>query len=300
MKKILIIRNDKLGDFMLAFPSFALARQNLPDTEVHALVPEYTRAMAESCPWIDKIILDPGKQAGFRDNLNLLKIIKQEDYDAVITLFSTTRMALITMLAGIPYRLAPATKIAQFFYNNKLVQRRSRSEKPEFAYNMDLVYHFLNKQGITEVQKPGTPYLSFPGNEVVTLRDSFLNQHNLPAGHKMVFLHPGSGGSASNLTPEQFAQLARNLKSTTGHSIVITAGPGEYQTANDVANKLPGIPHVIFESKNGIVDFSKHLQLADLLSAVRQGHYILLAHWILLLLDFIHVVVLQHLYAGKL
>jgi len=31
LKKILIIRNDKLGDFMLTSPSLALLKENLPD-----------------------------------------------------------------------------------------------------------------------------------------------------------------------------------------------------------------------------------------------------------------------------
>ena len=157
MKKILIIRNDKLGDFMLAFPCFAAAKNNLPNIEVHALVPAYTEAMAKSCQWIDNIIIDPGKNSELSSNLNLLKKIKQQNYDAVITLFSTTRIGIITKLAGIPYRLAPATKLAQVFYNHKLVQRRSQSEKPEYVYNMDLVQHFLKYQAIENIQEPVPP-----------------------------------------------------------------------------------------------------------------------------------------------
>ena len=59
MKKILLIRNDKLGDFMLAFPCFAAAKNNLPHIEIHALVPAYTEAMARSCQWVDNERLLP-------------------------------------------------------------------------------------------------------------------------------------------------------------------------------------------------------------------------------------------------
>lgn len=264
MKKILIIRNDKLGDFTLALPSFALAKINMPNTEIHCLVPEYTYAIAQGCQWIDKVLIDPGKNAGWSDNIALLNKIRNEHYDAVITLFSTTRIGLITKLAGIPYRLAPATKLAQFFYNHKLVQRRSRSEKPEYAYNMDLVYHFLDEQGLSDIQEADAPYLSFPVKEIDSLRDDFRQQHQIPEAHKLIFLHPGSGGSASNLTPSQFAQLANNLESKSGHTIVITAGPGELETAKMVATELAVTPYIIFESKNGLIDFCKHIQFADL------------------------------------
>lgn len=271
MKKILLIRNDKLGDFMLAFPCFAAAKNNLPNIEIHALVPTYTEAMAKSCQWIDKIIIDPGKNSGLRSNFNLLKRIKQQNYDAVITLFSTARIGIITKLAGIPYRLAPATKIAQIYYNHKLVQRRSRSEKPEYAYNMDLVYYFLEQHDIEVIKEPDTHYLEYPKDEVSLLRQQFIQQNNIPESHKLVFVHAGSGGSANNLSAQQFAALAKNLTSQTGHTIVITAGPGELGTATMVASQLTKTPHIIFESKQGLVDFSKHIQFADVFIAGSTG-----------------------------
>lgn len=264
MKKILIIRNDKLGDFMLAYPSFALAKMNLKNIEIHALIPKYTQVMAETCKWIDKTIIDPGANAGYLKSYSLLKQIKKENYDAVITLFSTTRIGLITKLAGIPYRLAPATKLAQIFYNHKLSQRRSRSEKPEYVYNMDLVHHYLKQKNIKNLQNPEPPYLEFNKDESTDLCLSFIKQYNIPDKHKLIFIHPGNGGSASNLTPQQFAELGKKLNSKIGHTIVITAGPGELNTAKIVANELANIPHIIFESTKGLINFSKHIQFADI------------------------------------
>lgn len=271
MKKILIIRNDKLGDFMLSLPCFASAKLNLPNIEVHALVPTYTEAMAKSCKWIDKFIIDPGKNSGLQANINLLKNIKQHNYDAVITLFTTTRIGLIIKLAGIPYRLAPATKLAQIFYNHKLIQRRSRSEKPEYIYNLDLIDFFLKQQNIKQIQKPDSPYLEYEKDEIKRLYQKFIQQYKIPETHKLVFLHAGSGGSANNLSPKQFATLAKNLTSSSGHTIVITAGPGELDTATMVAGQLTDTPHVIFESKQGLVDFSKHIQFADVFIAGSTG-----------------------------
>lgn len=260
---ILIIRNDKLGDFILSLPVFALLKKNLPNLTITALVPAYTSAIAESCDYIDKVLIDPGKNSGLRANFDLLKTIKQQNYDAVITLFSTTRIGFLTILARIPYRLAPATKLAQIFYNHKLVQRRSRSEKPEYIYNLDLIHYFLKQQNIKEIQQPHTPYLEYSKDEVNLLHQQFLQQNKIPEKHKLIFLHAGSGGSANNLTPQQFAVLAKNLTSKNGRTIVITAGPGELSTATIVASQLTDSSHVVFESKKGLVDFSKHIQFAD-------------------------------------
>ena len=120
--KLLIVRNDKLGDFVLSLPVFSLLKTYLPDCELHALVPKYTREIALQSDWIDDVILDPGTSAPLSSQIDLLKKIRTENYDAAITLFSTTRLGILLALSGIKYRLAPATKIAQIFIIIKLLK----------------------------------------------------------------------------------------------------------------------------------------------------------------------------------
>lgn len=55
--KVLVVRNDKLGDFMLIYPALALLKQSAPHIHISVLVPGYTADMAKICPWIDDIIL---------------------------------------------------------------------------------------------------------------------------------------------------------------------------------------------------------------------------------------------------
>jgi ADP-heptose:LPS heptosyltransferase len=79
-----------------------------------------------------------------------------------------------------------------------------------------------------------------------------------------VFLHPGSGGSATNLTPVRFAELGARLHERVPHVTVITAGPGEHGVAQRVAAGLGGRPHTVFRSEGGLVAFARHLAFADL------------------------------------
>jgi len=155
--KILIVRNDKLGDFVLSYPVYYFLKSTLPNCEIHVLVPEYTQSIAKSYPWIDQVIIDPGSKAPLSQQIKLLKALRKQQFNAVITLFSTTRIAIISLLAGIKYRLAPATKIAQFFYNHNLTQRRSRSLKPEYEYNLDLAKQFLSDHGFTSLKSATLP-----------------------------------------------------------------------------------------------------------------------------------------------
>lgn len=264
-KKILVVRNDKLGDFMLAFPSFALLKQSQPDAEVHALVPRYTQPMAELCPWIDRVIVDPGKKSGILAFATLLWRVRAEKYGAIVSLFSTTRVGWLVWLVRIPYRLAPATKIAQIFYNVRLTQRRSRSEKPEYEFNLDLVRRYLTDHNKASVSV-SSPYLRFDAHEVAALKQNFCEQFGISTAQKLVFVHPGSGGSANNLSLAQYAQLASLLAKTVGVSVVITAGPGEEAMARRLVADLnhQGAVVYLYVSVLGLVAFAKHIAFSDL------------------------------------
>ena len=141
MKKILVIRNDKIGDFMLAWQALLL-KASLPDCHITALVPNYTVALANLCPWIDSVLVDPTEKSDKAKQSELVKQIRAEQFDASINLFSTTYNAKLVWKGNIPYRLAPATKLAQVFYNKRIKQKRSQSAKPEFEYNLDLIRAF--------------------------------------------------------------------------------------------------------------------------------------------------------------
>lgn len=262
LRRILVVRNDKLGDFMLAWPAFRLLKEALPDAEICALVPEYTRPMAERCPWVDRVLIDPGSGSG--PLLKLAGRLRRERFDAVLTLFSTTRIALACRLARIPYRLAPATKVAQLFYNRRIRQRRSRSEKPEYRYNLDLAAQLLADHGIEAAGEPSPPYLEFPADEVKAIGESLRGALGLSPLGALVFVHPGSGGSAGNLTLGQYAKLCTELRSASGHAIVVTAGPGEEEAAGELAASLGKLPHMVLPRTASLVDFARHLQAADL------------------------------------
>ena len=268
--KLLIVRNDKLGDFILSFPVFSLIKQYCPDSELHAFVPQYTSELALNNESIDQVIIDPGSSAKLVEQYKALKLIRAEKYDAIITLFSTTRVGLFSFLSGCKYRLAPASKLAQIFYNHKLIQRRSRSLKPEYEYNIDLAIKYLSDIGISVNDYPQTPFIQFNENEIDTVRDNFYKEYNIDTNNKLIFIHPGTGGSATNLNIQQYANLAKSIY-INKLTFVITAGPGEFEYAKELSQQLKNIPHIVYHSTDGLVHFSKIIQLCDLFISASTG-----------------------------
>jgi len=264
-KKLLVVRNDKLGDFMLALPCLNLLRAGLPECEIHVLVPKYTESIALTFPAVDGVIIDPGDDASFAQQRELFNQIKQQGYDTLLTLYSTPRIGLIGWRAKIPYRIAPASGIAQLLYNYRLTQRRSRSEKPEYIYNLDVGFQLLGDFGIHSATLPTAPHLSFDNDEIATLRSTFCTEHSIDTAHKLIFIHAGSGGSANNISIDQYAVLAKRLRSQDGHTIVLSAGPGEEAGAAQVASQLSNeVSHTVYLSRDGLPAFAKHIAFADL------------------------------------
>lgn len=264
---------------MLAWPAFASLKQYWPDAIVCALVPRYTEEMARLCPWIDEILIDSGESAW-----QLGRMLAAGRFDAMLSLYSTGRVALAGTLAHIPYRLAPASKIFQFLYSHRLLQRRSRSAKPEYAYNIDLAYKLLNdlhgqelaptshnSQGDYMPPLLERPLLRFNDDECTGLRHELCTNHHLNSDTQLVFIHPGSGGSANNLSAEQYVSLANNLDSPRPLACIITAGPGEEEKAEKIASTITRHPAITLSPQGGLPRLARYLQLADLFVSCSTG-----------------------------
>lgn len=273
-QRLLVVRNDKLGDFMLAWPALACLKQAHPDNRVSVLVPSYTAALARACPWIDEVLVDPGDGAPRGAQRDLLVRLRERRFDALLTLFSTPRIGWLGWRAGIALRLAPATKWAQVFYNRRIVQRRSRSARPEYRYNLELAEALLAQLG-QPIPALEPPYWPLPPAMRIDQRRRLACECGLDVRRRWGFVHGGSGGSAVNLTPTRYAALIADIDSRldTPTEWVLTAGPGEQTAATVLCDDLAarGVAAQVMPPRDDLVDFAHSLSAADLLIAGSTG-----------------------------
>ncbi|MGR2738596.1 glycosyltransferase family 9 protein [Billgrantia sp. Q4P2] len=275
---ILVVRNDKLGDFMLAWPALACLKAGAPEARVSVLVPGYTAPLARLCPWVDEVILDPGDGAGKEAQRKLLARLRNARFTAMLTLYSTPRIGWLGWRAGIPRRLAPATKWAQLFYNHRIVQRRSRSAKPEYLYNLELAEALLEAEGRSPGSRPTPPFWPLPTGAVEAQRKTIAAELALDTRAPWLFLHAGSGGSAVNLSSVQYAELATAVDAHLAASAIrpqwlLTAGPGEETTARELRDSLAsrGLSATVLPPRASLGDFALALAAADLFIAGSTG-----------------------------
>lgn len=244
--KILVIRNDRLGDFVLSLPVFQALKRYSKDFYLIALTSPGNAELAEQINYIDEIIIDNKDRP-----IEMIYLIRKLRPDISITLFSTFRIGLILFLSRIKKRIAPATKLAQIFHNLKLVQRRSTCKKREYEYNLDLI------KGIDHAIDLGfsQPVLSFKTSERKSELDEFKKQHDIKGDFLYVAFHPGFGGSSvGNLTVDEYVELARHVTEHNEYKIVFTFGPDEHDLSEEVKGKVD-YDAVFYLSELGVYRF---------------------------------------------
>lgn len=246
--KIIISRNDKLGDFILSIPVFKTVKKTYPESTVCALVSPLGRELAEHIPEIDEIIVDSGGSAW-----ELSRQIRAFNPDTAITIFSTFRLGLAIFLAGVKNRIAPATKLAQIFYNKRKKQKRSSVKMREFEYNLELLKVF-NSNIETDFKRPvlgisAKPYYS----------------------EKIVCFHIGFGGSSlGNISEDNYIALAKMVSEKEGFKPLYTFGPNEYDLKEKIEKKVD-YEAIFYESKSGIIEFAKLISTAECFVATSTG-----------------------------
>ncbi|WP_198305501.1 glycosyltransferase family 9 protein [Arcobacter vandammei] len=241
---LLITRHDKIGDFLVTLPLFKTIKEQYPSTNLTALVSKINFDFAKSLDFIDDVILYD------KNDLNkTLEDIKKRKFDASISCYIDTSLGKMLFKSGIKKRVAPATKIAQIFFNKRIKQRRSKVEKTEWQYNLDLA-----KAIFPEIKLDFTrPILNLDIKK-----------------EKRVIFHAGFGGSSDgNLSLDDYLNLARSIKDSS-NEIVFSFGPDDSKTKEYIENSLD-FEAIIYDSKGTLLEFTKYIASSTLFVSTSTG-----------------------------
>ena len=221
---ILITRHDKIGDFITSLPLFYVVKKSNPHAKIYALVSKVNLELAQQADFIDEVILYD------KDNFWLtLRNIRAANISISISAFIDTKIGWMLFLSGIKKRIAPATKLAQLFFNKTLKQRRSLVEKTEVEYNLDLAKLLDGNINLTYQ----VPLLKLDNKQ------KFRNNNQL-ASLKIVLFHPGYGGSSDgNLTLEDYLKLAKVVRNLPNLQVVWVFGPDDLNAKDKIKALIP-------------------------------------------------------------
>ncbi|MBN2816906.1 MAG: glycosyltransferase family 9 protein [Campylobacterales bacterium] len=259
---ILVVRTDKLGDFITALPAIYLLKAYDSQHKITVCVAPLNEALAKSLDFIDEVIVDRQDESIF----SLVKKLKSAKIDIAFTLFSNTRIALAQLLAAIHIRVAPATKIAQIFYTNRVKQRRSQVKMSEFEYNIALCRSVFPDLGSEYPQ----PLLNFI--DAQSYYEAFCRENEIYK--EIIAFHVGFGGSSdANWTLEEYVVLIKELSYANRYQVVLTFGPDEEELCKDMQSRLINVDVRFYISQDGLVNFAKLISQFTLFVSTSTGTY---------------------------
>ncbi|MFY9090216.1 glycosyltransferase family 9 protein [Arcobacter aquimarinus] len=241
---LLITRHDKIGDFVVTLPLFKAIKEQYPKTKLTALVSKVNYEFAQEIDFIDDVILFDKN-----DLSKTQKEIKSKKFDASISAYIDISLGKILFKSKIKKRVAPATKIAQLFFNKRVKQKRSKVEKTEWQYNLDLAKKLFPDMKL-DFTRP--------------LLDMDVNKE------KRVVFHAGFGGSSDgNLTLDDYINLARSIKDS-DYEIAFSFGPDD-DKSKEYINKNIDFEATIFDSKVSLLEFTKYIASSYLFVSTSTG-----------------------------
>jgi len=230
-QKILLVRTDRLGDVILSTPVATALKKKWADAHVAFLARRYTAEILRCHPHVDEIIeLDGAEIAG---NLTrLIAVLRQKKFDAAIMLYPRPQLAWAIWRCGIPQLLGTGYRWYSFLFNRRVFEHRKIAARHEAEYNLRLLQPLGIAGASVEFQFNLSP------NERERI-DAKLNA--LGAGAHPIILHPGSGGSARDWPPENFARLA-DLLQQTGAQVLLTGAANETNLINGILQQTTTKP----------------------------------------------------------
>ena len=239
--KVLLVRLDKIGDLVSSLPI-----DELSIFQTHTL----HWAIAKGLGPIVSAATPSRKFTEIQSQFELTALIQQFQPDVAITFFAPWWAGWELFKARVPLRVGRASQWHSFlFFNQRLRQKRSLSEKHEVEYNRELVEFGLN----TKCDQP-TPILKLHAETNRHLLEKFDLQSD-----RYFVVHPGMAGSALNWPTEKYNQLISKLIES--RTVVVTGTAADEPFIAPIRSQWQENPKVRF--------LQNKLNMSELLSILK-------------------------------
>jgi lipopolysaccharide heptosyltransferase II len=256
LRKILLIRTDRIGDTLLTLPVVKPIKEKWPDCKIDFLARTYTHPILKNVKEIGQILkYDPeGAHSGIRGHQRLAAEIKQQEYDSAILFYPRFGLTFALWRAGIPRRIGTSHRWYSFLLTDRVHQSRRECLKHEVEYNLDLLEPLIQdlpseipqfRLAIPEKTKRELQAL-LTANEIIG---------------KYIVVHPGNGDSAPNLSMDQYRTLIQQI-SLSGIRVVLTGVNSEKEANQLLKSEF---------TTNNISDLTGKLNLEQMIALLSEA-----------------------------
>ena len=219
IKRILVIRNDRFGEFLLNLPVFARLKEAFPDSKITLIVKPQIEELARRIPVIDDVIIQDSLPArSIYQKFNLIKNLRNRHFDIVLVLNPSKEFNVCTFLAGIPVRVGYDRKLG-FLLNVKIKDEKSQGKRHEVDYNLDLLRAIGIETDINDAKFP----LDIEAEDLPQTKKISLGITNEP----LIAIHPWSSNKDKEWPLVKFRELILKIHSELGIKSAVIGGKEE-------------------------------------------------------------------------
>ena len=216
IKNILVVRNDRFGEFLLNIPALRALKETFSDAMLIMVIDPYTRELAESIPFIDEII-EWGRQGhSLSEKLQLINLLRKKSIDMAIMFNPAKDFNIMTRFAGIPIRVGYDRKWG-FLLTHKIKDRKHLGEKHEIEYNLELA----------SLVDAKTKDLTLSISIEDSIIDDLLKDAGIENNDNLVALHPWTSDPIKQWPLQNFSELAKRLIREQDMRVIIIGGKDE-------------------------------------------------------------------------
>ena len=269
--KVLVTRTDRLGDLVLALPVLDFLRTVKPEWRLQMLVAPGLEAVAAGHPAVDEVHawsadMKPGLRRQLAEELGT------RGFEAVLMLQYRRELALFLRRVRAGRIWGPYSKPSSWFLlHGGVRQGRSRSGRHEMDLNLELAAAMAGlsveqrQRALADVRRPRV----HPGADQESWAAGWRAKE-APGASRVVFIHPGSGGSALDWGPERYAEVANKLARLPGARVFVTGSAADARMIRDVKLHLDERVRVLLE-RFTLARFMAVLGTGDVLVAPSTG-----------------------------
>jgi ADP-heptose:LPS heptosyltransferase len=223
-KKILLVRNDNVGDLICTTPAIEALRKTYPNNQIDIVVNSYNFSAIDHNPFVNKIYCytKPKHKKRFLDKikaglgkLKILLEIRKEKYDVVIVFRSdySKSAELFSRITKASYKIGVKNLKGKDDFNIYAAVDNSKHEV-EFCFDC------LKELGITYQNENMFFYVPSP---IIEKYKKFQDY---------ILFHISSRKEENKYDIQSFEQIIQNLKS---EKIIISAEPDDFEKAKQLA-----------------------------------------------------------------
>ena len=240
INKILVIRNDGIGDLLNSTPAIALLRENYPGAEICVLAQPLNAPVLTGNPHVNRVLIfdREGTHRRLRDQLRFYRRLRREEFDLAIAMRTASWSNFVALLSGARYRLGRYQKHAKGTLTLKWRGSYEKGHVHEVDRNLELMRLISTGEGNRKL------IFNLLENEASFAKGQ-LAEWGIHPNDFLVCLHPGGSSFDKQWPSENYARLADWLASEHNAKILILRGPNEAHLTRHIQKIMthPSIAH---------------------------------------------------------